>query len=456
MADIKLLIVDDEQSQADALAGFFKKRGFAVFTAYNLNDVKNVLESEAVDICLSDLKLKDTTGAEVLSLVKQKNPHTPVVIMTAYGSVDDAVGLMKEGAFDFIQKPIDLKELTAIISKAEDNCYLVSENTKLKEELACSTSFDNIISHSKAMEQVLNTAARVAPSKAGVLIRGESGTGKELIAKAIHLNSPRKDKPFIVVNCAAMPDTLFESELFGHEKGSFTGAVKQRIGKFEEANGGTLFIDEAGDIPPQIQVKLLRAIQFGEIQRLGSNEVIKPDVRIIAATNRDLEKMISEGDFREDLYYRFNIVTIKLPALRERKEDVPYLIDHFIKSFSEINGKSVSSISKEALAELINYSFPGNIRELENIIQRAVVLSRDNMVKLQDLPEEIKGHSRTESVDCDHLSLGNLNQKVENLEKALINKALSESGGNQVKAAELLEISERTLRYKISKYKIKG
>ncbi len=455
MSNIKLLIVDDEQAQADALSGFFKKRGYTVFTAYNLADVNNVLESDAIDICLTDLKLKDTNGGEVLSLVKSKNPHTPVIVMTAYGSVDDAVGLMKDGAFDFIQKPIDLKELTAIISKAEDNCYLVSENSQLKKELECCNKFENIISHSKSMEQVLNTAARVAPSKAGVLIRGESGTGKELIAKAIHLNSPRKNKPFVVVNCAAMPDTLFESELFGHEKGSYTGAVKQRIGKFEEADGGTLFIDEAGDIPPQIQVKLLRAIQFGEIQRLGSNEVIRPDVRIIAATNRDLETMISEGEFREDLYYRFNIVTIKLPALRERKEDIPYLIDHFIKSYSEMNGKEVSSISKEALAELIHYSFPGNIRELQNIIQRAVVLSRDNMVKLQDLPDEIRGHSHSETVDCDHMTLGNLNQKVENLEKSLIRKALAESGGNQVKAAELLEISERTLRYKISKYKIK-
>ncbi len=455
MAEIKLLIVDDEQAQADALAGFFKKRGYVVSTAYNLKDVNLMLESGAIDICLTDLKLKDTTGAEILTLVKKKNPHTPVIIMTAYGSVDDAVGLMKDGAFDFIQKPIDLKELTAIIARAEDNCYLVSENNQLKQELECCTSFENIISHSKAMEQVLNTAARVAPSKAGVLIRGESGTGKELIAKAIHLNSPRKNKPFIVVNCAAMPDTLFESELFGHEKGSFTGAVKQRIGKFEEADGGTLFIDEAGDIPPQIQVKLLRAIQFGEIQRLGSNEIIKPDVRIIAATNRDLESMISDGEFREDLYYRFNIVTIKLPALRDRKEDVPYLINHFIKTFSEVNGKKVSSISKEALAELINYNFPGNIRELQNIIQRAVVLSRDNMVKIQDLPEEINGYANSESKDCDHLTLGNLNLKVENLEKSLIRKALAESGGNQVKAAELLEISERTLRYKISKYKIK-
>ncbi len=455
MNKIKLLIVDDEQAQADALAGFFKKRGYSVFTTYNLRDVNLVLDDQSIDICLTDLKLKDTTGGEILSIVKKKNPHTPVVIMTAYGSVDDAVGLMKDGAFDFIQKPIDLKELTAIISKAEENCYLVSENNQLKNELANSSSFENIISHSKAMEQVLNTAARVAPSKAGVLIRGESGTGKELIAKAIHLNSSRKNKPFIVVNCAAMPDTLFESELFGHEKGAFTGAVKQRIGKFEEADGGTLFIDEAGDIPPQIQVKLLRAIQFGDIQRLGSNEVIRPNVRIIAATNRDLEKMIAEGEFREDLYYRFNIVTIKLPALRERKEDIPYLIDYFIKSFSEINDKSVSSISKEALSDLLNYNFPGNIRELENLIQRAVVLSRDNMVKLQDLPDEVKGHIHNETVDCDHLTLGNLNQKVENLERALIRKALTESGGNQVKAAELLEISERTLRYKLSKYKIK-
>jgi two-component system NtrC family response regulator len=304
------------------------------------------------------------------------------------------------------------------------------------------------------MEEILNTSGRIAKSKASILIRGESGTGKELIARAIHLASDRSEKPFVVVNCAALPETLFESELFGHEKGAFTGAVNARIGKFEEANGGTLFIDEVGDIPLPVQVKLLRSLQFGEIQKLGSNKVLKLDVRIISATNQNLEQMISLGTFREDLLYRINVISLNLPPLRKRKIDIPVLIQHFIKKYSEINGKKVNNISAEALDFLMKYTYPGNIRELENIIQRSVVLTRDNFVKTDDLPEEIfpRQKNMIPAEQIDETELGDLNEKVEQLEKRMIYKALDETNQNQSKAADLLNISERTLRYKLSKY----
>jgi len=297
-------------------------------------------------------------------------------------------------------------------------------------------------------------AARVAPSKASVLVRGESGTGKELVARAVHFASDRKDKPFVVVNCAAMPDSLFESELFGHERGAFTGAEKQRIGKFELADKGTLFIDEVGDIPLAVQVKLLRAVQFGQFERLGGNKTISTDVRIITATNRNLEEMIRKNEFREDLYYRFNVVPIRIPPLRERKADIPLLISHFIDKYASQNQKEVRSLSKEAQNALLKYDFPGNIRELENIIQRAVVLTRGKIITLTDLPANIgepvyfENHSGNAG-----LEIGDMNKKVEDLEKAMIDLALKKSGGVQIKAAEMLSISDRMFRYKFKKYR---
>ena len=302
------------------------------------------------------------------------------------------------------------------------------------------------------MEEVLNTAARVAESKASVLLRGESGTGKEVIARAIHEASDRRDKPFVVVNCAALPETLFESELFGHEKGAFTGAERQRIGKFEQADGGTLFIDEVGDIPLLIQVKLLRALQFGQIERLGGDRTLSLDVRIVAATNRDLEAMIRDGQFREDLYYRLNVVTITIPPLRKRKADIGPLVQDFIRRFAELNSKAVHSISREAMDALTRYDFPGNVRELENIIQRAVVLSRGEALTTHDLPPNVQhAHSTPSRLSLGEIGVGDLNEAVAALEQAMIEKALEESGGNQVKAAALLNISERTLRYKLTR-----
>ncbi|MAT39447.1 MAG: two-component system response regulator [Ectothiorhodospiraceae bacterium] len=449
-----ILIIDDEQAQADAIAGYLKKKGYAVTIADSGTAGVRGFENASFDLVLTDYKMPDITGAEVLRKLKEIQPEIPVIVMTAYGSIESAVDLMKQGAFDYLQKPIDLDELTIAIQRAEERATLLSENAMLKQELRQRYSFDNIISQSDEMEAVLNTVARVAPSLASVLICGESGTGKELIARAVHHASNRSDGPFIPVNCAAIPESLFESELFGHEKGAFTGADQRRIGKFEQAKGGTLFIDEVGDIPLPVQVKLLRAIQLREIERLGGTDTISLDVRIVAATNRKLEEMIREGDFREDLYYRLNVITVQLPPLRSRKADIPPLVEHFIAKYCEENGKPALGISKEALDALLRYGFPGNIRELENSIQRAVVMTRGNTITVADLPTQLTAQSESASEKSHDLQLGDLNEKVEALERALIRKALEESSGNQSKAAELLHISERTLRYKLGKYGI--
>ncbi len=456
MDNFKIILIDDEESQRESIGGFLKNKGYNVTTAASGTEGIEYIRNNQVDMVITDFKMPDKNGKDVLDETKKINPMIPVLIMTAYGSIEGAVNLMQKGAYDYIQKPIELMELVHLIDRAKERHMLMSENEMLKQQLSEKFSFDSIIYQSAEMQEVLNTAGRVAKSKASVLIRGESGTGKELIAKAIHYASDRSDKPFVVVNCAAMPETLFESELFGHEKGAYTGAAKQRIGKFEQADTGTLFIDEVGDIPLQIQVKMLRALQFGQIERLGGSGTIDPDVRIISATNRNLEKMIKDGDFREDLYYRLNVVNIDIPPLRKRREDIPKLIDHFIKKYAEFNGKNVKSASKEALDDLMRYDYPGNVRELENLIQRSVVLTRDKYIKKEDLPDiSDTDKDYNEQIDFDEVEVGDLNDKIKKMESALITKALEKANGNQVKAADMLNISERTLRYKISKYKIR-
>jgi DNA-binding NtrC family response regulator len=449
-----ILIIDDEEAQRNAIAGFLAKKGYDTQTAAGGAEGLELFNDSHMDIVLTDYRMPDVTGEEVLRRVREIDADIPVIVITAYGSIESAVGLMRSGAFDYVQKPVDLDELLLVIERAAERSHLISENRTLKQQLHKKTSFSNIVADSSQMELVLNTAARVAASKASVLLRGESGTGKELIAQAIHVASDRRDQAFVVVNCAALPETLFESELFGHEKGAYTGAERQRIGKFEQANGGTLFIDEAGDIPLPLQVKLLRAIQFGQFERLGGNETLTLDVRIIAATNRPLEEMMREGTFREDLYYRLNVVTIALPPLRERKTDIGPLTQEFIRKYSRINNKNVTGLSREANSLLQRYDYPGNIRELENIIQRAVVLCRGDSITVADLPPDVQHAGDDTTIDVfGQLQIGDLPKAVERLEQAMIQKALSETGGNQVRAAALLNISERTLRYKLSRCK---
>ena len=358
---IKILIADDEKSILLSLKSYLKKKGYEVFTAEDGDAALEFIKSNRIDFLLTDFRMPGKNGFELLADVKKFNPNIDVVVITAFGTIEDAVKFMKEGAYDYLTKPIDLDELDLLLARMAERKLLLDENRELKKKLETHARFDGIIASGAKMDEVLNTASRVADSRATILIRGESGTGKEMVAKTIHLAGD-PGKPFVTVNAAALPDNLLESELFGFEKGAFTGAVERRKGRFEEASGGTLFIDEVGDIPMNVQVKLLRAVQFGEIQRLGSNETITVDVRFIAATHRNLEEMIKSGEFREDLYYRLNVVPIFLPPLRERKEDIPALTEHFIKKHAERNGKLVSGVDSRALDKLSRYNFPGNVR----------------------------------------------------------------------------------------------
>ncbi len=450
MNNLSILVIDDEGSQLQSLKTFLSKREYKVYTSNDGESGLKTARENLIEVVLTDFKMPGWDGLTVLKNIKALNPEIDVVVMTAFGTIESAVNLMKEGAFDYLTKPIDLDELENILSRIKERRYLISENRLLNEQLQDKFKFESIISRSKPMDFVLSTAARVAQTKSTVLIRGESGTGKELIAKAIHFASPRKNQPFITVNVASLSENLLESELFGHEKGSFTGAINQRIGRFEEANGGTIFIDEVGDIPLAIQVKLLRAIQFGEVQRIGSNSTFKTDVRIIAATHRDLEEMIKRNEFREDLFYRLNVVTINLPQLRHRKDDIQLLVDHFVQKYSTSIGKKVDGISKEALDQLIKYDFPGNIRELENMIERAIVLTRSEIITKDDLPFSINEKSNNRAFNPYDLD-DNYETKMKLFEKTMITEALNRTNGNKSAAARILGITERHLRSRLER-----
>jgi two-component system NtrC family response regulator len=453
MSEFRILLIDDEPAQITSIKSYLKRRNYSVLTAGSGEEGISYIDNGNIDLVFTDFRMPDMNGLEVVQNIKKLNPEIPVVVITAFSDTKDAVKVMKEGAFDYLSKPVDLEELELLVNKAKERQYLVSENKLLREQLKEKYRFDSIISQSREMEEVLNTSGRVAKSKATVLLRGESGTGKELIAKAIHFSSDRKDKPLITVNCAALSENLLESELFGHEKGSFTGATVQRIGRFEQAESGTLFIDEIGDIALQTQVKLLRALQFGEFERVGGSETIKVDVRVITATNRNLEELIKIGLFREDLFYRINVVSINLPALRERKTDIPVLIRHFIDKYARENNKKVNEISKEAQDYLMLYHFPGNIRELENIIERAVVMSRETIITTGDLPAGLSLPNENAVFDPTDFADSYTN-KIAAFETAMIDAALELKNGNQSRAAEILGISERHLRSRMSKLNI--
>ncbi len=453
MAVRTILVADDESSQRVVLVGYLKQKGYEVLEAKSADEAIETAKNSIIDIILTDYKMPGKSGLDLLREVKKINPEISVVIITAFGTIEDAVKAMKEGAYDYLTKPIDLDELDLLVKRMVERQQLLSENRMLKEQLSDKYKLSGIIAESKKMEEVLSVAARVAESKASVLLRGESGTGKELLAKAIHFASPRKDKPFIAVNCAALNENLLESEIFGHEKGAFTGADKQRIGRFELADGGTLFLDEVGDLPLSTQVKLLRVLQEQKFERVGSSKTISVDVRVIAATNRDLSLLIQESRFRDDLYYRLNVVTIEIPPLRQRREDVKPLIEFYSRKFSEETKYPNLSFSKEAMDKLLKYDYPGNVRELENIIHRAVVLSRNELVTA----DEIAGNLDIQPSEQELQSAGmDLNRQVEQLEKKLVMKALDETKGNQTQAANLLGISERNLRYRLNKWGLKN
>jgi DNA-binding NtrC family response regulator len=442
----RILVVDDEPVQRELISGFLKKQGFEVIAAESAARALELFRQDTFDLILTDQKMANMSGLELLQAVHVINPETPVILITAFGTIEAAVGALKQGAIDYLTKPLNLEELLYRIRQVSDRYRLINENRELREALRERHRIEGIVGESGPMLDVLSLVRRVAPSEATVLIRGESGTGKELIAKAIHFGSPRASGPLVKVNCAALPETLLESELFGHEKGAFTGALTSRQGRFELANNGTIFLDEIGDLPLHLQAKLLRVLQEREYERVGSSHSVKVNVRILTASHRPLEALIKAGQLREDLYYRLNVVSILIPPLRERRADLTLLIDHFLRRFADKNHKTIRGVTREARDILLRYDYPGNVRELENLIERAVVLTRDDVIGSGDLPLTVQDHEVKDEQGT------NLTAAVEAVERRMIRDALARSDGVQTRAAELLGISERALRYKLVKY----
>ncbi len=445
-----ILMIDDDINLCKVIGYQLEKQGFRVTTAHRGKDGLELFNQQDIDVVLTDIQMPDITGIEVLQKIRQKDKQVVIILITAYGSVDNALEACKMGADDYITKPFGQEQLLFVIEKAVQLKKLQSENQELKNQLAGKFRFENMIVKSKPMEELVQTAGKVARSDATVLILGESGTGKELLARAIHFHSSRRDKPFIIVNCPSIPENLIESELFGHVRGAFTGAHKDRKGKFELADRGTLFLDEIGDLHESVQAKLLRVLQEQEFERLGESRTIQVNVRLIAATNKNIEKLTAEGQFREDLYYRLNVVPLTIPPLRDRKVDIPVFTDHFIHKFRE--GETVQ-VTSEVHHALQQYHWPGNIRELENTIERALVLGNGQEITLQHIPPHISKKPDNGSVDSVEPFLSDLS--LENLERRAITLALKKSGGNQTQAAKLLKIPRHVLLYRLKKLKIK-
>ena len=450
-----ILVVEDKESMAQMLSETLKVAGYEVILAKNGREAIQQLKENKIDLVLTDLKLPHKSGLDVLHEVKERNPLVPVILMTAYGTVETAVKAVKEGAYDFLTKPFDPDHLLLLMEKALEKQRLLTENMILKEEFATQLKFPRIIGKSPPMLQVVDNIQKVAQSQSTVLLLGESGTGKELFARAIHYLSPRKEGSFVAINCAAIPRDLLESELFGHERGAFTGAVGRKLGKFELADKGTIFLDEIGDLDLSLQAKLLRVLEGAEFMRVGGTVKLKMDVRVVAATNKQLQPAIAAQTFREDLYYRLSVFPITIPPLRERREDIPALVEHFLVYYSRETKKEVKLIAPEALRLLMNHPWIGNVRELQNCIERAVILTDGSQVGLDQLGLT----ERRADPGVDQFSLEGTLQQVSSaatriVESRLIRKVLKETGGNKTKAAEILQVSYKTLLTKIKEYEI--
>lgn len=446
----EILLVDDEKSVRTTLSMFLKKAGYTIEESSNGNDTIERINKKFYDLIITDLKMKPIDGMEVLRKAKEVNPMTEVIVMTAFGTVESGVEAMKLGAYDYILKPFNKDEFLILVSKALEHKHLLTEVEHLQEGLKEKYKFENIVGNSQKMLDVISMVSKVAPMDSTVLISGESGTGKELIANAIHINSKRKNRSFITINCGAIPEHLQESELFGHVRGSFTGAVRDKVGLFQEANGGTLFLDEIGETALSTQVKLLRFLQDGEIRRVGGNESIMVNVRLLVATNKNLEEEIKKSNFREDLFYRINVIPIIMPPLRERKDDVPLLVNHFIDKFRKKTNKKIEGVSQDAIKFLTGHSWPGNVRELENVIERAIILSTHNVITPEDLPDSLYSTKDTlkDSNSFDEECT------LEELNKKYILKILENYSWNQKKASTILGISTTTLWRKLKSYGI--
>ncbi len=448
----RILVVDDEESHRIMLRAVLQEEGYEVAEAGDGPEAIRAVEQEPFDLILLDIRMTTMDGIEALTEIRKVSPYAPVLMMTAYASVKTAVEALKAGAFEYLTKPLDIEELKILIEKALEYYHLREENLALRERLGDRFDFSRVIGKSRKMKEIFDLLAQVAPTDATVLILGESGTGKEVVANAVHHNSPRANQPFIKVACAALPEALLESELFGHEKGAFTGAVARREGRFQAAHRGTIFLDEVGEMTPATQTKILRVLQEKEFEAVGSTRTVKVDVRVIAATNKDLEKEVREGRFREDLYYRLNVVPVLVPPLRERREDIPDLAGHFLSVYRRKNKKEVKEISKKGLDLLIRYDWPGNVRELENCIERAVIIARGEVIAPADFPPQIQSLGSEKEDSGIRLPSGVTLQEVE---KALILKTLEDTGGNRSRAAEIMGINRRTLQNKLKEYGIK-
>ena len=448
----RLIVIDDEVNAAAALETLLREDGYEVSRAHDAKSGLALLETTEADVVLTDLRMPGMDGLELLARIKEIRPETMVIVMTAYGTVKTAVRAMKMGAEDYLGKPIDVEELEVILQKVLEKKRLLEEAKVLRERVQTKYRFDNLVGESPEMLAAFKTIQQVASSSSSVLLLGESGTGKELFAQALHQNSPRRNKPFVKVACAALPETLLESELFGHEKGSFTGALYTRAGRFEMADGGTLFLDEIGDISPTVQVKLLRFLEEREFERVGGNRTYKVDVRIVCATHRDLTKKLQDGTFREDLYYRLNVIEIHVPALRDRPGDIPVLAHHFLKKYADQNRKTVRGLSDEALALLLRHSWPGNVRELENAIERAVVLAAEPVLTPAHFPTLRRVETAAPNGAGSVSGVSIPGSTFAEIEREAILRTLEAVGGSTSRAAALLGISARKIQYKVKEY----